>query len=55
MIQTYGVGASMRRTPAGNSPCQPAGTTAKSPAWVPLARLPGTAKTSVHMSCIGSR
>ena len=41
--------------PSGTWPRQPGGTTAKSAAWVPVVRLPGTAKASVHMSSIGSR
>ena len=49
------VGASMRTTPAGNVPLHPGGVTAKSPASVPVVRQPGEAKTSVHMSSIGSR
>ena len=39
----------------GVEPLQPGGTTAKSPAWVPVVRQPGEANTSVHMSSIGSR
>ena len=40
---------------AGSVPCHRCGTTAKFLALVPLVRLPGTAKTSVPMSTIGSR
>ena len=34
---------------------QPAGVSRKVPALVPVVRQPGDAKTSVHMSSIGSR
>ena len=39
----------------GQVALQPGGTTAKWPAPVPDVRLPGAAKTSVHMSIIGSK
>ena len=45
----------MRDMSAGRAPTQPGGTTAQLAAFVPLVRLPGTAKTSVHMSSIGNR
>jgi hypothetical protein len=54
MIQTIGVGASMRSTPAGRSPVHPGGTIAQFPAPVPLVRRPGAANASVHMSYMGS-
>jgi hypothetical protein len=55
MIQTIGVGASIRVTPAGAAPVQPCGATRKSCALVPVVRQPGEANTSVHMSSIGNR
>jgi hypothetical protein len=50
MIHTQLVGASYRRTPAGSSPDQPGPTIAKSPALLPVVRVPGLANTSPHMS-----
>ena len=55
MIQTCGVGASMRVTFAGTLPLQPGGTIRKLAGLVPVVRHPGEANTSLHMSSIGNR